>query len=782
MNTHGHNEVSEVGADLLKEAFKGRMNNPRLGAFYLGNWITDLSQVIDPVAGATLREKIKVLVDDMFDTLLNGTWYRVMDKLVPLENYVEYGAIASHKPKLVDAIDAFFNYIIQPGKDQHGKATPSPWYKAVQPGVLLKGYFKFVHPEQIGPPRMDLGAYLHVFDTLFTQYYPHEHMDRPSHLSAPADKPITDPSTGAVKYEDRKPTAPVLGSGLYDYLHEYIDINAGLLAELDLNWASVYLKPVGNITSDSDLKWNEGLGKLGQALHAVEDFFAHSNFIEHAAKVMGGEYVPKFYEFDNHRFLKRLKRYNYQDLPGDWTKNAEEDFVVTGYFDFTDTLVSLLHMFEDGLMGLLDRSPRDPTRDMATIYGYVTDVKKTDTQIMQQADKVVHDFLEVVDDPRKLNKENKDNTMVAAILWFIENTPLNEEIKFIEAVLKPTTDVATFEQLVARMPIFKDIQQLSAEGHIQPQHAARVLKALFDFIRQMTIEIRYAQFSTSVYKTARSIAELYASPPKWILNFLSEKTADLVIDYGLFLAKEGLYYALGLERVGSHSLLAKDHGKEWLYEHNEACAKASHYYIVNTLLRWRDPAAHTLPENQKWVDWRELLEHFLCHPAHGVACGIPREIGVEIAHTITPEERDLGLEQLLKKLAPIYQPLALKPPGLPPFTDKTILHGNASVKTRRLNWVAIAEQTIIPLSVPWAGAPLHLRRFIIPQLKQQVMVCDPSALTPKWYMAIMKDGWEKVKTESGHSVKYHPDRSKAEDQMKLGKNMRQHWETWYRPG
>ena len=53
MNTHGHEDLAKTaGLTLLQNAFTqlGYGGDLRFGAFYLGNWITDLSQLVDPGA------------------------------------------------------------------------------------------------------------------------------------------------------------------------------------------------------------------------------------------------------------------------------------------------------------------------------------------------------------------------------------------------------------------------------------------------------------------------------------------------------------------------------------------------------------------------------------------------------------------------------------------------------------------------------------------------------------------------------------------------------------
>src|SRR5690606_12351682 len=93
--------------------------------------------------------------------------------------------------------------------------------------VRVTGYFKFVHPERVGgKPRMDFEAYKAIFNGSFgfgpglteynpgfTQYYAHEHLDRPE-----VRPPRTPPA-----FESRITG----GRFIYDYLQRDLDIAAG---------------------------------------------------------------------------------------------------------------------------------------------------------------------------------------------------------------------------------------------------------------------------------------------------------------------------------------------------------------------------------------------------------------------------------------------------------------------------------------------------------------------------------------------------------------------------
>lgn len=168
--------------------------------------------------------------------------------------------------------------------------------------------------------------------------------EKPSGEVAPGTHTSTGRGTGAASLEPH----------LYKYLVDDIQIAAGLLAEVDVEWAQRMFMGYPAWTSDEDIEWNEYLAKLGHALHAVEDYFVHSNFLELALSdprwPEGANYLPKkvagkLKDSAWEIVQKRLRRFD-----GEHAANAEiETRVVTGYFDFCDTLFSLRHVQEEAL-------------------------------------------------------------------------------------------------------------------------------------------------------------------------------------------------------------------------------------------------------------------------------------------------------------------------------------------------------------------------------------------------------------------------------------------------
>jgi hypothetical protein len=781
----GHQQVAETaGLPLLEQAFSGGASKPRLGAFYLGNWITDLSQVVDPVAVAGFRDRVTDAVHDVFDTVLNGV-YHLNDKLRPLSQTLDTESLGDLRQRLTDDIRAYFDALSAVGSHGHSRL-----YEAVQPGVLLAGYFKFVHPKLSGEPqRMDLATYVAVFDAMFTQYYPHEHLDRPTHRT-----PVSvTPPTNATQYDDLKANGPrnvhtgvSQSPDLYDYLRDDLEIIAGRLAELDLNWASRFLtqSPV----PDDHPDWNLGLAKLGQALHGIEDFFAHSNYVELASTVLGTRYlpsVPSDIQFIKRtRYLKRLRRYDYWSQPADWTKNPEEDFVVTGYFDSVDTLISLAHLAESGLLGFLKLfglEPVDLTDHLRVLWDFWFEPERTDEAIVRAADSVMHDLLEIADDPRKLSASNPENEVVQAIQKAVQESPLGRLDDFIQQLKNPSTTPADMAVLIANMPMFQDIDPPGGAASASELNArGRILSAFLNFVRAMLLPVSAARAGVSLYSATRTVVEFTSAPWLWLEKELGEAPRKYLQNAALHLGREALYYAFGLERIGCHSLISKDHGDEVLYMEARNCATAAHYYVVATLLRWQQPGYAARPAGSQWVDWLELLEHFSQHPKAGVVCAIPKEVPVEIPHVVTGGDRSLSLDEFLKRIATQYQPVILMPTGLP-LGGRDILHVNCSTRIDRKNVVPVVESAVAALLPVYVGVPLLLRRVVIPFIRHTVMVCDPTAVAPRWYMPVMQGDWTVIKTQSLHTLRFHPNRDGAVQQAERGDNVRRQWETFYRP-
>jgi hypothetical protein len=98
----------------------------------------------------------------------------------------------------------------------------------------------------------------------FTQYYPHEHLDA---------LPL---QGGALNRHRQLPSFRIRARGLLEYLEWYLDYLSEELTRLEFQWLSAHASP-GGITAANRQKM---LLQLGHLLHAVEDYFFHSNLPE----------------------------------------------------------------------------------------------------------------------------------------------------------------------------------------------------------------------------------------------------------------------------------------------------------------------------------------------------------------------------------------------------------------------------------------------------------------------------------------------------------------------
>jgi hypothetical protein len=680
--------------------------------------------------------------------------------------------------------------------------------------------------------RMDLSVYLDLVVELFTQYWPHEHLDRPATFPVVPDHPVTTKSY----YDDRKGT---LGSrsrsGIYDYLQEMLEVVAAKLTHLDLTWASDYLKRPGQQPDlDSDIQFQRGLALLGHTVHAVEDFFAHSNFVDHAARALGGRYLPGGREYVETRFLKRLKRYDpTTPKDADWTRADPEHDVLTGYFDFADTLTSLGHVGEHYLCGKWGLMPKDIGR-VARLFddpeaNEHEEKPPKDEKKVGELDQVVSDLLELLTDPELIR--DRANRARPAVRGFVGITSPEEtdddvtRVRAFAARLKrfPVVTGRTAEERAAQqaaqqaeldalrpfvgaLPVFHEIEVL-VPAKVAPEKAGRIYRALLVYVRYMTMDLpptaplgamRSLQadgdgadrtaagadvralagglgFTTSLYQIKRTVAILQNNPIAWLLSQITvPEVVKRVLDYPVYYAKESLYDATAADRIGCHSLMAKDHEDETeIYKGMWSCAAAAHYVVVDTMMRWstpeyRDPA---LPASKQWVDWKHLLEHFLGHPLDGLVCSVPRQVAVGVTHVLGHESDSISVQEVLEQLADDYAHRILKTVHPEP-TGGVILGANMSrtvlgAQTKPTQADIVAGKV---LPAPLASA-FRMRQVVIPAVKYDVMTCHPRRDSERWYMPVMDTGWAVARDQRarlGYQPRFHPHRDAAVEVVTFG--------------
>jgi hypothetical protein len=159
MDAHGHQLIANVGERLLRSALQ--QSNPkkgamRIGAFYFGNWLTDVSQCVDPVAYRSAGNKLKGvggffkrLADDVPSWVLlvdpTGLTRLLRDQLRQAQTFVEACAEAVLLKGTTGELAKLFRFIF-----------------------YYKGFFKFV-PSGKGDGSDDLDP--KVFDAIFEKRY-----------------------------------------------------------------------------------------------------------------------------------------------------------------------------------------------------------------------------------------------------------------------------------------------------------------------------------------------------------------------------------------------------------------------------------------------------------------------------------------------------------------------------------------------------------------------------------------------------------------------------------
>lgn len=788
MKTHGHEHVAEKGGLPHLQAAFG--SDVRLGAFYLGNWLTDVAQAYDPVAVTAALPKIPAIVDRFFDNVPQlfgqGKAEGEIDSYnKPLDATAQQQRFAAERVRLKADINTLITKVLTKQAD-----NTSLYWKVAQNSFFLKGFFKFVYPDsgpiKTTPLKMDMEVYCTIFDEFYTRYWPHDHMDR---SVPPLDQP-NDLNLDSRVSPGPQSTGPAWPD-LYAYLREYIKVISGELTEIDVTWASDYCRRARPFHKlDEDIGFNRGLARLGKALHGVEDFFAHSNYIEHAARVMGAAYIPDDYQYDNYRFLKRLKRLRANEPQANWQDIPDDDFIVTGYFDFQDTLVSLLHILEDRIMGWAGLEPKDVTRQVRQLVDYFISPEYADRVITNTADQVVHDALELISTPERA-RADEDNLFRQALDLAFD---LADGQDFVNKVTSIRNDLAAepirtadLTLVIARLPLFRQLTELTGNdpnAKLKPAHMARIVYALAYFLRYMGIKETTPGLPKSLWELIRGIAKLYVLPVQTTKDWLKKKAFDQLKNYGAFFAKEQFYDYLAADRIGCHSLLGKDHGEEWLYKPMENCATAVHQYVVKTMLRWlAAPYNNRDLDDQHWVDWLELLEYFLRHPRVGVVYTVVHPIPTSYVYQLTTEDGQKEAMQLLKELARAHAPLTI---SSSPYDEQSILRGNVPMMFKqgllKVNPAAVAESAVVNMVLPGLGTVLGLRRLIIPLIRYDLGVADPTLVSPKWYMPVMHPDWEPSQaTTLGHALKFHASHTQASIAINVARELRNELKQRFNP-
>lgn len=317
----------------------------------LGNYLTDVSQFRDPYS--YLHARKTVLLEATRAALpipivglptvagVAGPWLdEMLGKPDPAHRH---GALAQFFTSIIHGLTHFF-------------IANDSRYQAFLLGPLNTLGISLQFPS---PSELD-----RVFAKFYTQYYPHEHLDFP---------PYHDPEREGPNYRTSEYRRQ--SSGLIGYLEDQQQSISEELSKIELAW----VKSRTQASSHPDR--HDLLIRLGHALHAVEDYFFHSNFAEiyQWERILGRNPVRQVRNKSDHdwlllhgldgtrydsnsalllkRRLSRRLRYPifdpkvgamFQYEPSRTASEEATDLVYTGGFGSND----VYHTIHDGLLSL----------------------------------------------------------------------------------------------------------------------------------------------------------------------------------------------------------------------------------------------------------------------------------------------------------------------------------------------------------------------------------------------------------------------------------------------
>lgn len=239
-----HAEITGYVAGEWSRLFPGMVDPGKFTYLELGNFLTDVSQVRDPPAHANGREIVRAR-PSTFERI--GLWFASED----FNGWLN-GMFGSTGGTRHGWLATFLQHVIAAAA--HEIFATDGLLRAGSP-IPASGSSPFAAFRLISPADVDT-----VLGGHFTQYWPHEHVDFP---------PVADGRTIA--------TNALFGPGtrrVATYLEWDLQYLSDGLSRLELDWLDALAASPGAPPP------NDLLVRLGHLLHAVEDYYFHSNFSE----------------------------------------------------------------------------------------------------------------------------------------------------------------------------------------------------------------------------------------------------------------------------------------------------------------------------------------------------------------------------------------------------------------------------------------------------------------------------------------------------------------------
>ncbi len=694
MDCKGHKDIlGKAGSDIVAKAYEqyklkapseidNRLDkNTLLDHIYLGSWLTDMIQffseeLFSKTAG--LAESINNFFKDILDTILSftecneeGMTCQMVTDLMGKDS--DFGKRAKEAVKELhkDIEDNIYTLFGQYGASGELAEWMKLWIRAYS-------YFKFSIYGSDKFCKYDSDSLLKVLDAFLDEKksiynftgssYPSYHMDR----WPPKETRYQQDETRSQTRQE------MLDPGIYPYMRDNIEYIAGRLADMDLCWT----EPTFNNPKFPKVgEWHQweteqdlNLALLGHTMHIVEDFFAHSTFVEQVIagwprkgkNNKGQHYLDQFLDFfgsEKQIFTEEsIEKISNILPPGSLGKKIAKAFIIDK--DFTRFNRRLLlfkpEYYDDD--NKLKSTPKDKDGNNIEDPNVVTEwFDKWDLLItfeyyaselfFKGANFISSNFW---DSGIKLNHTKSPPRYIRNIFDFINNPLMESEIwteNQIKSRIKNCKNEMdalveiynnTKEGALFKVPenIVNDIFKKMLPEGTPPWVLDALLKTIIVFNTGKKVGGTVLSIYEVISNITKFISTLLKGPAyikKWLVKTALGKLISYGVNYEIYLAENWLLDAIGSMRIGCHSLICKDRGGKskiftygeghFLYKEAVLCAKATDYYVFSNLFRWSQqvctieaPMAHSNGsaqstfDNHKWFDWTELIEYFLAHP------------------------------------------------------------------------------------------------------------------------------------------------------------------------
>lgn len=614
MIANKHEAIYERNIEAIKAMLAGS-GSARPYAIYLGNWMTDMSQIYDPsvatrILGALSRPKLFKAILETFDEAIVTLYHLdnfTEEALAPTAVDLELGKIKvsripeslqlgsdEHRlaaatlretvPQLVslrkdlhDGLDALTRLPANPGAVEE---VMNFLHTLVMAMCLLKFGMNPLDEDHYIPP----GELLPLFDNHFGTYKPYQHLDR--HLSYVLVAGRDDAEKIDQDYPCLVAFEALRGEphGMKDYLRGGVEIAAQFLNQLTLG--------------DASAMTNDDLVKLGHSLHAIEDFFAHSNFIERLVAVgpgSDGQWLDglSLAELGKLRTsnvcLTALSCPNRKKPAKEFEHRAGgfawEPHLVTGYFTGADAWLSFYNLVADKVLSIFNDQMKDGrTLSVLDMFEQV---------LVTEPAKQLESLNEVADKMTRLSREHR---------IFVEDRDIRRLLQrsFPNAPEEAVEILRRLANSLIGVMIAISLGKSLWEATETIRNWIKVIKTVIQIVR-------------IVFSARRKLVYLMRALMP-ILSWLYEKFFDELAMQVLASLTDSLLSRLKTEmmdapQVCSHSSIAKDDrlGQNGFYQKAENFAVAVDQLVFGNLLR-SAPIGTTSEEIIRWD--ATLLEIF----------------------------------------------------------------------------------------------------------------------------------------------------------------------------